>query len=460
MGSVFNTRFLSESRGPEFESPIEARKRYLSLRQMMDLGKLRQVQLRQEELDNLKKQQDLEDDRQLRTALAGGLPENATLSDLTKRFGIKGTQIFNALRQAKTADIQQQTALSTQAKTALELQQERDKRDANLYAAIRMLPPEQQQAAWDDAFGGIPGDLPPSDAEAQSKFAQAYGLKEQQAMANAAATAKAAADKAAFERSLDPYTAREAIAKANTAEQVATGTQPITPFQRESLQPKTIGDWIRIANDPNTTVNQKATAQHAIGQFTEYAKAGAAANAPQQQITNEGKLRDDYAKEAKNYIIIRDAFNNVKGAAKSQTGPGDISLVYAYMKLLDPGSTVREGEFATAQNAGGVPERVRAAWNKMLSGERLDQNVRKQFVSEAAQIHGRSKANYDKITEQYTNIAKRSGLDPQNVILDYSPAVVPEVGGTVKMQAPNGQIKDVPVDQVSHYESLGAKRVK
>ena len=31
---------------------------------------------------------------------------------------------------------------------------------------------------------------------------------------------------------------------------------------------------------------------------------------------------------------------------------------------------------------------------------------------------------------------------------------------TVKMKAPNGHLKDVPEDQVAHYESLGAKRVK
>jgi hypothetical protein len=32
-------------------------------------------------------------------------------------------------------------------------------------------------------------------------------------------------------------------------------------------------------------------------------------------------------------------------------------------------------------------------------------------------------------------------------------------GGTVKMQAPNGQTKDIPADQVEHYKSLGAKVV-
>jgi len=34
------------------------------------------------------------------------------------------------------------------------------------------------------------------------------------------------------------------------------------------------------------------------------------------------------------------------------------------MKILDPGSVVREGEFATAQNSAGIPERIRAKYNR------------------------------------------------------------------------------------------------
>jgi hypothetical protein len=30
---------------------------------------------------------------------------------------------------------------------------------------------------------------------------------------------------------------------------------------------------------------------------------------------------------------------------------------------------------------------------------------------------------------------------------------------TVKMKAPNGQISDVPLDQVTHYIQMGAKRI-
>ena len=34
---------------------------------------------------------------------------------------------------------------------------------------------------------------------------------------------------------------------------------------------------------------------------------------------------------------------------------GDMALIFSYMKMLDPNSTVREGEYATAQDAGSIP---------------------------------------------------------------------------------------------------------
>ncbi|BCV06223.1 MAG: hypothetical protein CM15mV128_240 [Caudoviricetes sp.] len=56
------------------------------------------------------------------------------------------------------------------------------------------------------------------------------------------------------------------------------------------------------------------------------------------------------------------------------------------MKVLDPTSVVREGEQATAANAAGVPSRVRNAFNKALTGEKLSLEQRKDFVSTAIKL--------------------------------------------------------------------------
>ena len=82
------------------------------------------------------------------------------------------------------------------------------------------------------------------------------------------------------------------------------------------------------------------------------------------------------------------------------------------MKLLDPGSVVREGEFATAENAAGVPERIRQQWNKALKGDRLDQNLRDSYKVEAKQQFAVYERRQEPIDMYYANLAGRYGIDP------------------------------------------------
>lgn len=55
--------------------------------------------------------------------------------------------------------------------------------------------------------------------------------------------------------------------------------------------------------------------------------------------------------------------------------------------MLDPTSVVRETEFANAENAAGIPERIRAQYNKALRGERLTESTRADFVDRAGKIY-------------------------------------------------------------------------
>jgi len=79
---------------------------------------------------------------------------------------------------------------------------------------------------------------------------------------------------------------------------------------------------------------------------------------------DEDKLRDDFRSESKEFVKVRDAYGRILSTDASAAG--DLALIFNYMKILDPGSVVREGEFATAQNSAGIPERIRAQkWRKI-----------------------------------------------------------------------------------------------
>ena len=61
-------------------------------------------------------------------------------------------------------------------------------------------------------------------------------------------------------------------------------------------------------------------------------------------------------------------------------------------------------------------------FNKAKDGERLDPVVRADFVAQAEKMHSQAYADYGKTKEMYTGIAQRGGMDPRNVVIDYSTA--------------------------------------
>lgn len=99
------------------------------------------------------------------------------------------------------------------------------------------------------------------------------------------------------------------------------------------------------------------------------------------------------------------AYNRILSAAEEPSAAGDLALIFSYMKVLDPGSTVREGEFASAQNAAGVPERVRALYANVMRGERLTPEQRKDFVGRSGKLYNSAKTIYDDQLEDYKKLA-------------------------------------------------------
>lgn len=133
----------------------------------------------------------------------------------------------------------------------------------------------------------------------------------------------------------------------------------------------------------------------------------------------DNAIRDDYAADAtvKNYTVIRDNFEKVNAASQMQTGAGDISLVFGFMKMLDPGSVVREQEYANAQNAAGVPERIQSLYNKLLDGAFLSPDQRREFVQAAQQVYAEASNNLSDVNAQVSKRAERWGVDPANIIM-------------------------------------------
>ena len=145
------------------------------------------------------------------------------------------------------------------------------------------------------------------------------------------------------------------------------------------------------------------------------------------KLTEIATIRKEFTKLSDPFIKLRDAYLKIKDSAKDPSPAGDLSLLFAYMKMLDPGSTVREGEFANAQNSGSIPQRVWAMYNQAVDGERLAPGMRLDFLMRAKGIMRTQYQSHTNLEKVYTSLATRSKMDPKKVVIDFKGDMLPEL---------------------------------
>ena len=105
------------------------------------------------------------------------------------------------------------------------------------------------------------------------------------------------------------------------------------------------------------------------------------------------------------------------GVGTPQYKPSDdIALVFSFMKTLDPGSTVREGEYATAKNAGGIPETIVNTYNKVREGKFLTDEQRRNFIETARKSYTGISKEAENLASRYRTMAKDRGI-PENLVV-------------------------------------------
>lgn len=166
----------------------------------------------------------------------------------------------------------------------------------------------------------------------------------------------------------------------------------------------------------NAQASSAAALAKKYTQETAIAVAQAATGDPARKFDAETKLRNEYTKNIGAALDTREAYRRVK--ASKDDAVGDLSLIFGYMKMLDPGSVVREGEFANASNAAGVPERIANLYNRVAKGERLTGSQRKAFISQAGDLNAVAERRMNEERERLAPVIKAYGLDARNVYGD------------------------------------------
>lgn len=161
-------------------------------------------------------------------------------------------------------------------------------------------------------------------------------------------------------------------------------------------------------------------------------------------------------KPVKDFADVTFAYSRVVTSAEDPSPAGDLALIFNYMKVLDPGSVVREGEFATAQNAGGVDDRVRSLYNRVVEGTRLSEPQRADFIDRATRLYQGAEQQYKSIADQYGQLAQQAGLPVDQVIPDFTfKGSVPERSTLIQVpENPDRAKFPTDADWQAHWQTV------
>lgn len=140
----------------------------------------------------------------------------------------------------------------------------------------------------------------------------------------------------------------------------------------------------------------------------------------QRDKETEMKMADDYRAQAKSFKEVKDAYNTINGVLDKATKSPVATLAAAtkVMKLLDPGSVVRESELGMALQATGALDRMTNYFNTLQRGKVLTQSQVDDFKGITQQIYNAAKSSQQDIDENYRQQAETYGLRPGMIIQD------------------------------------------
>jgi hypothetical protein len=167
-------------------------------------------------------------------------------------------------------------------------------------------------------------------------------------------------------------------------------------------------------------------------------------NEGQKGFENEIKLASAFKGEPiyKDFTDMRSAFGQVMAGLNQSTPIGDVAGATKIMKLLDPGSVVRESELAIAMAAAGRLDRLKNLLGNLITGQKLTPTQRDDFRSLANELYAAAGQSYNNKRSEYKAFGDAYKFPNLNTSLG-APADVPSIirqpGGPVAAPGMGGE---------------------
>jgi hypothetical protein len=137
------------------------------------------------------------------------------------------------------------------------------------------------------------------------------------------------------------------------------------------------------------------------------------------RLTSETDLRKEYSSlpAIKEFSTVQTAHKQITNALSNPSAANDLAAATKFMKLLDPGSVVRESELGMAMAATGAIDLMGNYLQRLQNGERLNPAQRADFKKAAELAYRAAEDTYNQIGGQYVALANRYNLNPDNIVL-------------------------------------------
>ena len=148
----------------------------------------------------------------------------------------------------------------------------------------------------------------------------------------------------------------------------------------------------------------------------------------QKGFENEMALSSKFKAEPiyKDYNDMKSAFGQVVSSLSQGTPIGDVAGATKVMKLLDPGSVVRETELGIAMAAAGRMDRLNNYFNNMMTGQKLTPTQREDFKALSNELYAAAGQAYNQKRNEYKGFGEAYKFKNLDAALG-APATIPSL---------------------------------
>jgi hypothetical protein len=222
---------------------------------------------------------------------------------------------------------------------------------------------------------------------------------------------------------------------------IATGAMPYEP------QSQDIRAFEYITGRPLAGTGE--TGVKAVGEYRQQTAPRTTVTVPdftagEKGFKNEMQLSSAFKGEPiyKDFSDMRSAYGQVVSSLSQGTPIGDVAGATKVMKLLDPGSVVRESELGIAMAASGRMDRLQNYFSNFMTGQKLTPTQREDFKALSNELYAAAGQAYNQKRDEYKGFGSAYGFKNLDTALG-APANIPSI-----IRAPGGAAKRMPMTNI------------